>query len=151
MGGGLCSRAGIARRARFYCGSGGWVAGGGRINGMTITGNNFSGNTSYAIRHAAFNWGFFTMPDASDKRPEAAGLGLGDGIPRVQLRAVSEEEHRVLREQEHDEADVGALLGEELPEFVAELEEEHLHGAPVAEPASCGFSAVRAGPEAGAP
>ncbi len=23
-----------------------------------------------------FNWGFFTMPDASDKRPEAAGLGI---------------------------------------------------------------------------
>lgn len=41
-------------------GAGGWVLGGGRINGMTITGNNFGGNTSYAIRHAAFNWGFFT-------------------------------------------------------------------------------------------
>lgn len=24
----------------------------------------------------AFNWGFFTAPDASDKRPEAAGLGV---------------------------------------------------------------------------
>ena len=50
-------------------GSGGWVAGGGRINGMTITGNNFSGNTSYAIRHAAFNWGFFTSTAPTSTGP----------------------------------------------------------------------------------
>lgn len=41
-------------------GSGGWVVGAGRINGMVISDNNFSGNSSHAIRHAAFNWGFFT-------------------------------------------------------------------------------------------
>ncbi len=41
-------------------GSGGWVVGGGRLNGLTITGNDLSGNTNYAIRHAAYNWGFFT-------------------------------------------------------------------------------------------
>jgi hypothetical protein len=41
-------------------GTGGWVTGAGRINDMVITGNNFVGNTSYAVRHAAFNWGFFT-------------------------------------------------------------------------------------------
>ena len=28
------------------------------------------------ILHTGFNTGFFTMPDASDKRPEAAGLGI---------------------------------------------------------------------------
>lgn len=28
------------------------------------------------LLQTSFNWGFFTMPDASDKRPEAAGLGV---------------------------------------------------------------------------
>jgi len=28
------------------------------------------------VLETRFNWGFFTMPDASDKRPEAAGLGI---------------------------------------------------------------------------
>ncbi|MEM7710008.1 MAG: phosphate ABC transporter permease PstA [Pseudomonadota bacterium] len=28
------------------------------------------------LLHTGFNWGFFTMPDASDTRPEAAGLGV---------------------------------------------------------------------------
>jgi hypothetical protein len=35
------------------------------------------------------------------------------------------QQHEVLREQEHTEADVGALLAKELRQFAAELEEEH--------------------------
>ena len=41
-------------------GSAGWINGAGRLNGLTISGNDLSGNTNYAIRHAAYNWGFFT-------------------------------------------------------------------------------------------
>ena len=37
-------------------GSGGWVVGAGRIDGLAITGNNFTGNTTYAVRYAAYNW-----------------------------------------------------------------------------------------------
>jgi hypothetical protein len=40
-------------------GSGGWVTGGGETNGLVITGNSFVGNTVYAIRDAAYNWGFW--------------------------------------------------------------------------------------------
>src|ERR1041384_4724022 len=38
------------------------------------------------------------------------------------------EQDGILRNEERAEADVGALLAEELPEFVAELEEEHFLG-----------------------
>ena len=41
-------------------GADGWVTGGGRVNGLVVTGNDFVGNTTYAVRHAAYNWGFFT-------------------------------------------------------------------------------------------
>jgi hypothetical protein len=40
-------------------GTGGWVVGGGKLDGLTVTGNNFVGNTSYAIRDASYNWGFW--------------------------------------------------------------------------------------------
>jgi PKD repeat protein len=40
-------------------GSAGWVVGGGKLDGLTITGNDLSGNTAYAIRHAAYNWGYW--------------------------------------------------------------------------------------------
>ena len=32
--------------------------------------------TEAGLMTVGFNWGFLTMPDASDKRPEAAGLGI---------------------------------------------------------------------------
>ena len=36
-------------------GSGNWVVGGGKLDGLSVNGNTFSGNTSYAIRHNP-NW-----------------------------------------------------------------------------------------------
>lgn len=41
-------------------GTGGWVMGGGRINGLKINDNNFNGNTTYAVRHAAYNWQYWS-------------------------------------------------------------------------------------------
>ena len=48
---------GGALRLEQHRGTGGWVVGGGKLNGLTITQNNFVGNTSYAIRDASYNWG----------------------------------------------------------------------------------------------
>jgi seryl-tRNA synthetase len=41
------------------------------------------------------------------------------------MGVVEGEEHPVLREQERAEADVGALLAEELPELIAQMVVEH--------------------------
>ena len=47
---------------------------------------------------------------------------LGVALP---AREPEGEEHGVLGDQEHAETDVGALLAEKLPKFVAQLVEEH--------------------------
>ena len=40
-------------------GSGGWVVGAGKLEGMSITGNDFVGNTTAAIRIGTYNWGYW--------------------------------------------------------------------------------------------
>ena len=58
-------------------GAGGWVVGGGQLNGLAITGNDFLGNTSYAVRDRRLQLGLLEPDRPGDHaRPDRCQLQL---------------------------------------------------------------------------